>query len=1306
MSAGGKALAESLGQFGGSVQELGKSLFSIEADNIYRVQSLNILNKIKNFNATLDTDPDHGTPGQNDGYMKKWNEYELSLRKDISQIPNPLAKKNLESFLGEASVKQQENVQAKQLEGWHTTQKTYLAQELDTLKADNTLTTDQKLEAVTGAINDYKQKTIIDDAEGYNLSKAYTQDIIKDDYVKGALSAYSSGGFAAYKQYVKDNSPVSRTVNGINYSIDSGTIETANSAVRILAQPDTEAGLAAYNTSKAAIYSLKKQIIDGTDAADDTFVPRLDAIEKDVMNHKTELGSSFDTMLDELSATRSAYRKNVSTKLRGQYESKILAAIDSGDPEAVKNSVPEAEIWNNCTIDDASYLSKLKLSGKKDATVEQQDQGIANLANLYSANEKLKRGESLEEGETPLSRETLKTLLDNKKISSGDYTKYLQQLDADSTNDTGMKSYWKYRDDIDSGKLDLSVMQNDKSLPFNYKLNLADLWSKKSGDTELGKVQQMALNLRRVMNGETLGDDSPVLTYTMLDSKSPDYIKDPQARSVALAALSDAVEFYRQCGKSEDYLRTVDNIVNGKITDGASILKDANITDPANRVELYSFFMSFTRQQKTWGREDRAYSKQETQDANAWQVMQKFQAAYDTQLGKAEKGQETSWDDFKVFVNSLGPEALDTNVARTYLDLANRYEAGQIGGDLEERIRAIGNAWVDGGAVDMAQYNALLSEVKTAKLPDNSSYLALLDNFKDNAVAAGRQAKSDQRVEMNYQQGQKEYTKRKDEQDAVDDLRKRFTEKLNSKEGISDKDMMALQNEMFTKAPDLFESNWHTFEAMRTGKTDPQFWTNYKTALDAFREHENAKTIDGWKSTSDELTADLIDKLFPGDTEQDVKANEYWKTQLSRFDASQAAIQIEQDKEIDQLSRARSNSWTRILGVGQLNDDAGYLSNELIDQATHLSGSQRASFRDDIDAINRAAEAIKAAEAKGKSGEAPSADQVALGKKRAQFLSTIASTYEASRKSFASLPVLTYVDHKGVTHNVEYTLDGYKAYMSEFADDLAAAGLLDQAARDMEKMTSKVSDPVWATVQDAIKKIGKAATPEVLKWVDLEIQNTKPSPEAATKLAEAVSKKGISISMDSTFKIYTGAYDVSEKYIEAAMKGNLDVYMVTQNNRVMASNSDFQGKFDSFAAKSLDAINETLPQGKQLSLNKNCEREDYENGMVMYRIADTSLLSQYGISKGSYAKRAVAYLGLLGRDAVPIVEVQMKDGTRVSKAWYQQNAKAQGSWVDVVFTKDSDGVTRATRIGQPTVNAAKVSVAPTEGSIFDYTVYP
>lgn len=125
MSAGGKALAQALGGFGQNVQALGETIYKVDAENEATKLQLSFAEEIEKFQQSLLIDPEPGTPGASspEGYMARWEKFSQDLKNRANQAKNPLARKEVNDYLGKVIPSQGSRIAQAQFASWTEKQK-------------------------------------------------------------------------------------------------------------------------------------------------------------------------------------------------------------------------------------------------------------------------------------------------------------------------------------------------------------------------------------------------------------------------------------------------------------------------------------------------------------------------------------------------------------------------------------------------------------------------------------------------------------------------------------------------------------------------------------------------------------------------------------------------------------------------------------------------------------------------------------------------------------------------------------------------------------------------------------------------------------------------------------------------------------------------------------------------------------------------------------------------------------------------------------------------------------------------------
>ena len=684
-------------------------------------------------------------------------------------------------------------------------------------------------------------------------------------------------------------------------------------------------------------------------------------------------------------------------------------------------------------------------------------------------------------------------------------------------------------------------------------------------------------------------------------------------------------------------------------------------------------------------------TKEDLQEANAFRVHEKFLLAKKTAQGLLADGEKgLSLTEFSEYLASFGIEGIPLSIRRFYQDLADQLDETRQADALDKRIRDAGRQWIDAGSVDEKAYTAISAEIEASSLQDKSGARSLLAAYESNAKAAGRQIADDAYINSQRARTVGEQNRQAAEQEAKDirkakaqEVRSRFIDSLNR--GMSEAEYLTFQaeyEEVFKDAPAEFTSAFHPLDVLYQGKTDAEYQKKDGILQDAFDELVNASMIEGWVSTGESLSIPLIKKLFPSDSQGDLKGRTYWTEKLRNFQKSEEAMYAARTASITALSEARANAWAGLSGLETFDPDIPVLTPELIkEHYPNLRASDRSAFLEDVDSINRAISAKRDAEQRAKEGASATQAEKSKGNDIYQRLEGLASTLELANMTMGSVPgMVAFPKRDGTVIKLEASQETFDAILNLYAGELITAGKWGEAVALKKKFTGKIGDPVWEPVSLAIKNLTEGGKkpqnypPAVKKWVESEIAQTKnPTPEYINKLVEGITKKSININLTRTFQLQENTPDVSEDYLARMYAGEWEPFVGDVNGVMGATSPYFTDTLNAWAKKTLQTMNFTA--GKDLFTDGNVKREIYANGHVEYVVSDKATLASAGIA----GDRAVYYLGFYGNDALPIREVtkgQIKK-IQVFVPWEKETRTAsQGRWIDGYATTDPNGVIR------------------------------
>lgn len=1307
MSSSGQALAQAIGQFGQSFQQMGETIYKVQAENEFRNESLKIADEIEQFNNSLLTDPDHGTPGVNDGYMKKWNDLKKTFDQRIASVKNPLAKKNLEGYMAEAQTSQNSRVYGLQFNGWSKQMVADAETRINGIISNMAVSTDFKLAQINEELESLLSQNLIDEKQYGEYRSNFAKAVVSQDFIKRVVLMAKEEGYTATKNFILGEVSTVRMIGGVPVSIDTADFSRAQAVLDYTVEGDQKAGddeaikFSDLVLSGKATDADYQKIIDSPNmsysqkmtsarewyqskgdremaaaligVSDYYAFARGETVTPDVKY--TTLGEvqgllkagkiknqEYLTIIGIFNQAKDLIEKSD----RSKELKSLLADIIDGKVQTVD------EVNSRSPEGDTSALSfflQTQDKNKADSQVKTANDGLGKIRSLEK---KITEGASGEED----FKEIETWLEDNKEtlgssygtISNGISQLRWKHVDSVSAEKSRMIEK-KIREnpalvsDSDIWSKDLSAADSSRLATLKYSMTKdADITDSDRAAKEVIKRYQTNILIK---SGAIPEPGQQQLTEEYLDS-----VKDKLPLSVYESFSSQLSRDLVENAWTEKYLGILKDIREGKKIDIDLISKDASIPFNA-KIDLIQKAM------------------EGAEDSNAYLVNEKYQAAKRTATGTLRDGESpVSVEDLREYISTFDSKALPLSVRKLYQDAADLLDTTMVADKLDREIRSKGEAWVANGIVNEDEATALLSSIDNSVLIDKAGMRALLDTFRSNAKAVARQMAYDQQnaEDRQYTASQRaEAAAKKDAQAArkiaAQQVRDEFIKDLGK--GMTPEQYLGYQlqyEEIYREAPEEYSSSFHPLEVLYVSKQDAEYGKKEYEAQKAFSELVNSSMIEGWEKTTDHLSYDMINKIFPSDSEADNKGRAYWTEKLRTFLMSDEASQTERTNAVNALIAARSNRWAGLYGSPEYNKDAPMLTSELLKQYRGvLKISDMEGFGNDIDSFARAEYAFNEAAKKEAAGTTHSPAEVAAGKDVYSRLQGYAAMLAMGTISSGYASQTITITKNGVDHQVTLTPEVFEAVLQENAAQLIASGDWGAAVALKQKFMGKVTNPVWKPVEDAIKEItsnGKYYNkfpPELQNWVDLEIaQTTNPTPEYISTLISNLKTRVHKLDMRNYIKLKQGAWDVSEDYLSAVGKGELEPFIGTVNGRVVATLQEFNTVITGWAENTLKQVN-YASGANILTEGKNAKRELFTNGHLQFRVTDQATLKALGAS----GTEAVYYMAFYGNDALPAREVKNKDGGYVQTfiPW-EKDGEKNGRWVHVEAKRDVDGITR------------------------------
>lgn len=199
-------LYRSADRLGRSLQGLGQTIIEADAERKYKDEALSIAQDIDAFKQSLYTDPDHGVPGSQNsdeaGYMGKWDEFSKQIEERINEVSNPLARKQLNSYWGQAATEQRSQVFDVQFKAWAADTVSAAEQRMAEMIRTGGVRGQDAFDYAYQELLDLRDKNLISDADLQTRMASLSQVIIRKGLTDEARRIHDTEGLAAALQYV------------------------------------------------------------------------------------------------------------------------------------------------------------------------------------------------------------------------------------------------------------------------------------------------------------------------------------------------------------------------------------------------------------------------------------------------------------------------------------------------------------------------------------------------------------------------------------------------------------------------------------------------------------------------------------------------------------------------------------------------------------------------------------------------------------------------------------------------------------------------------------------------------------------------------------------------------------------------------------------------------------------------------------------------------------------------------------------------------------------------------------------------
>lgn len=196
-------LGQALQGFGQTLVQSALTLNEIDAKQQADQAELAIAGQIEEFKRSLLSDPNHGTPGQNDGYMKRWNDKIAEIRSStLSKVTNPLAQRQISNSLESMAQSQASSIYSLQYQAWGKDTVAGRQQMIKQRAETSGLGVQEQLDLAAQDLDFCVQANLIDKATRDEQMANWSQVIMRKSLVDQAKAAYKGGGTAAAQKLI------------------------------------------------------------------------------------------------------------------------------------------------------------------------------------------------------------------------------------------------------------------------------------------------------------------------------------------------------------------------------------------------------------------------------------------------------------------------------------------------------------------------------------------------------------------------------------------------------------------------------------------------------------------------------------------------------------------------------------------------------------------------------------------------------------------------------------------------------------------------------------------------------------------------------------------------------------------------------------------------------------------------------------------------------------------------------------------------------------------------------------------------
>lgn len=248
MSTKGRYFAQALGEFGQSIQQMGETIYKVDADNEATTLQLDIASQIEKFTQDLATDPDPGTPGVStpEGYMQKWDKFSQELRNKADSARNPLARQEVNNYLGKVLPGQGSKIAQLQYSTWAEKQYGTTMENVVRLQANigkDGFTAQHWVTFAGMEFGKLRDMNMMTPKQYLDTMNSLAQPMLENDLYGQATKIYDEEGEAAAARFIADASGVYVAPDGQAYTYGDSTRSSASKRLSTYAAVAQQKGI-------------------------------------------------------------------------------------------------------------------------------------------------------------------------------------------------------------------------------------------------------------------------------------------------------------------------------------------------------------------------------------------------------------------------------------------------------------------------------------------------------------------------------------------------------------------------------------------------------------------------------------------------------------------------------------------------------------------------------------------------------------------------------------------------------------------------------------------------------------------------------------------------------------------------------------------------------------------------------------------------------------------------------------------------------------------------------------------------------